>query len=232
MSSEHMDAIADNLAVIRQRIATAAQKAGRAPDSVLLLAVSKTKTVAQIEAAYAAGQRLFGENYVQEAVDKIHALEHLPLEWHFIGAIQSNKTRLIAEHFAWVHGLASLQHAERLSAQRPMHLPPLQLCIQVNISDETSKNGVQPADLGELAHRVAQLPQLELRGLMALPAPHTTEDAQNDSFARMHNLLVDLQQTLPQLDTLSMGMTDDFETAIAHGATLVRIGSAIFGARG
>lgn len=224
--------IADHLQAISSRIAAAARTCGRDPKTVRLIAVSKTKPAALVEAAFAAGQHAFGENYVQEAIDKMQVLAHLPLEWHFIGAIQGNKTRLIAEHFAWVHGLASLQHAERLSAQRPAHLPALNLCIQVNISGEASKNGIAPADLPTLAQAVQQLPHLRLRGLMALPAPDQNLATQEASFARMQALLADLQGSLPELDSLSMGMTEDFETAIRYGATLVRIGSAIFGTRG
>jgi hypothetical protein len=226
-----MTPIPANLQAVHERIAAACKAVGRAPQTVTLLAVSKTWPAGDVRTAAASGQRAFGENYVQEGVDKITALADLGLEWHFIGPLQSNKTRLVAEHFAWVHTIDRLRIAERLSTQRPEHLPPLQVCIQVNVSGEASKSGVTPSEATALAHAVAKLPRLQLRGLMAVPEP--TEDAarlaaQFGTLRAMHEELK--TQGLP-LDTLSMGMSHDLESAIAAGATMVRIGTAIFGAR-
>ncbi|SOZ35973.1 YggS family pyridoxal phosphate-dependent enzyme [Cupriavidus neocaledonicus] len=229
-----MSVIAANLQAVRQGIAAAAQQAGRQPADVALLAVSKTVSPDRIRAAYAAGQREFGENYVQEGIDKIAALADLRghLQWHFIGPLQSNKTRPVAEHFDWVHSIERLRIAERLSAQRPAGMAPLQVCIQVNISGEASKSGVAPAEVPALAHAVAALPNLRLRGLMAIPEPAYDPAAQRRPFAAMRAMLQALRADGLQLDTLSMGMSGDMEAAIAEGATLVRIGTAIFGARG
>ncbi|SOY83004.1 Conserved hypothetical protein, UPF0001 family; putative racemase [Cupriavidus taiwanensis] len=229
-----MSVIAANLQAVRQGIAAAAQQAGRQPADVALLAVSKTVSPHRIRAAYAAGQREFGENYVQEGIDKIAALADLRghLQWHFIGPLQSNKTRPVAEHFDWVHSIERLRIAERLSAQRPAGMAPLQVCIQVNISGEASKSGVAPAEVPALAHAVAALPNLRLRGLMAIPEPAHDPAAQRRPFAAMRAMLQALRADGLQLDTLSMGMSGDMEAAIAEGATLVRIGTAIFGARG
>ncbi|MEC3764584.1 MULTISPECIES: YggS family pyridoxal phosphate-dependent enzyme [Cupriavidus] len=229
-----MSVIAANLQAVRQGIAAAAQQAGRQPADVALLAVSKTVSPDRIRAAYAAGQREFGENYVQEGIDKIAALADLRghLQWHFIGPLQSNKTRPVAEHFDWVHSIERLRIAERLSAQRPAGMAPLQVCIQVNISGEASKSGVAPAEVPALAHAVAALPNLRLRGLMAIPEPAHDPAAQRRPFAAMRAMLQALRADGLQLDTLSMGMSGDMEAAIAEGATLVRIGTAIFGARG
>lgn len=229
-----MSVIAANLQAVRQGIAAAAQQAGRQPADVALLAVSKTVSPDRIRAAYAAGQREFGENYVQEGIDKIAALADLRghLQWHFIGPLQSNKTRPVAEHFDWVHSIERLRIAERLSAQRPAGMAPLQVCIQVNISSEASKSGVAPAEVPALAHAVAALPNLRLRGLMAIPEPAHDPAAQRRPFAAMRAMLQALRADGLQLDTLSMGMSGDMEAAIAEGATLVRIGTAIFGARG
>ena len=205
--------------------------AGRAPDSVRLLAVSKTFDAQAVASAHAAGQTAFGENYVQEGVEKIAQLAHLPLEWHYIGPIQSNKTRLIAEQFAWVHGIDRLKVAERLSAQRPPDLPALQVCIQVNVSGETSKSGLESAALAALAQRVAQLPHLRLRGLMTIPRPADSPDAQRAPFRELRLLLGQLNALGLGCDTLSMGMSADLEAAIMEGATMVRVGTAIFGPR-
>ncbi|MBV4461492.1 YggS family pyridoxal phosphate-dependent enzyme [Pseudomonas sp. COR58] len=223
-----MSTIADNIFHVGSRIQAAIQAAGRAEDSVRLLAVSKTKPAQALRDAYAAGLRDFGENYLQEALGKQQELADLPLIWHFIGPIQSNKTRSIAEHFAWVHSVDRLKIAQRLSEQRPADLPPLNICIQVNVSGEASKSGCAPADLPALAQAISQLPRLKLRGLMAIPEPTEDRDAQDAAFAAVQRLQASLD--LP-LDTLSMGMSHDLESAIAQGATWVRIGTALFGAR-
>lgn len=216
---------------VRAAIADAAETCGRAPQDIELLAVSKTFSADAVREAYDAGQRLFGENYVQEGLDKIAALQDLQIAWHFIGPIQSNKTRPIAEHFDWVHGIERLKIAERLSAQRPAGLPPLQVCLQVNVSGEASKSGVTPDEAETLAHDIAALPNLHLRGLMTVPAPSDDIAEQRAAFAQLRVLFERLKRDGLQLDTLSMGMSHDFPAAIAEGATLVRIGSAIFGNR-
>lgn len=226
-----MTAILSNLQAVRNNIAQAVQAVGRDPAGVMLLAVSKTFPAEAVREAYAAGQRAFGENYVQEALDKIAALRDLPLEWHFIGPLQSNKTRVIAENFAWVHGVDRLKIAQRLSEQRTPGLPPLNICLQVNVSGEDSKSGVAPDEVEALASQVALLPRLKLRGLMAIPAPADEPAAQRLPFAQMRALLQQLKAHGLQLDTLSMGMSHDFPAAIAEGATIVRIGTAIFGVR-
>jgi hypothetical protein len=226
-----MTAILSNLQAVRRAVTEAATKAGRPADAVRLLAVSKTFPAAAVREAYRAGQTAFGENYLQEALDKIGALRELPLEWHFIGPIQSNKTRAIAEHFDWVHGVDRLKVAERLSAQRPASLPPLNICLQVNVSGEASKSGVTPDDVAQLASEVVRLPRLQLRGLMAIPAPTDDPVRQRAPFARMRELFAALKAQGMQLDTLSMGMSHDFAVAIQEGATIVRVGTAIFGAR-
>ncbi|MCY1255812.1 Pyridoxal phosphate homeostasis protein [compost metagenome] len=228
-----MSVIAANLQAVHQRIAAAAQQAGRQSADIALLAVSKTVPPDRIRAAYAAGQLAFGENYVQEGVDKIAALAELRhrLQWHFIGPLQSNKTRLVAEHFDWVHAVDRLRIAERLSAQRPAGMAALQVCIQVNISGEASKSGVAPAEVPALANAVAALPGLRLRGLMAIPEPEDDPAAQRRPFAAMRAMLQALRADGLDVDTLSMGMSGDMEAAIAEGANLVRIGTAIFGAR-
>ncbi len=223
--------VAGNLSDVRARVTAAANAHGRDPTSIKLLAVSKTKPEAMIRSAYAAGQRAFGENYVQEGVAKAQALAALDIEWHFIGPLQSNKTRSVAEHFAWVHGVEREKIARRLSEQRPDHLPDLNLCLQVNISGEASKAGLEPAAVADLALAVQSLPRVRLRGLMAIPAPSADMSTQRVPFAALRALLTTLQQDLPGLDTLSMGMSADLEAAIAEGATLVRIGTDIFGAR-
>ncbi len=226
-----MTAILSNLQATREAIAQAARAAQRGVAEVHLLAVSKTFPAEAVREAYRGGQAAFGENYLQEALEKMEALRDLPLEWHFIGPIQSNKTRAIAENFAWVHSVDRLKIAERLSAQRPARLPPLNVCLQVNVSGEESKSGVAPAEVVRLAQAVARLPHLKLRGLMAIPAPAQGEAAQRAPFARMRALLEQLKSQGLMLDTLSMGMSYDYAAAIQEGATIVRIGTAIFGAR-
>ncbi|WJN47876.1 YggS family pyridoxal phosphate-dependent enzyme [Pseudomonas asiatica] len=223
-----MSTLADNLSAISARIASAAQAAGRDPASVQLLAVSKTKPASAIREIHAAGVCDFGENYLQEALTKQQALGDLPLIWHFIGPIQSNKTKAIAEHFDWVHSVDRLKIAQRLSEQRPAGLAPLNICLQVNVSGEDSKSGCAPADLPALAKAVAALPNLHLRGLMAIPEPTDDRAAQEAAFATLRQLQEGLGLGL---DTLSMGMSHDLEAAIAQGATWVRIGTALFGAR-
>jgi hypothetical protein len=226
-----MTTIASNLQATRTAIADAATACGRAPQDIELLAVSKTFPADAVREAYDAGQCRFGENYVQEGINKIAALQGLQIEWHFIGPIQSNKTRLIAEHFDWVHGIERLKIAERLSAQRPAHLPPLQVCLQVNVSGEASKSGVPLEQAEALARGIAALPNLSLRGLMAIPAPTDDVAEQRAAFAQLRELFDKLNRDGLQLDTLSMGMSHDFPAAIAEGATMVRIGTAIFGVR-
>jgi len=226
-----MTAILSNLQATREAIAQAARAAHRNVTDVRLLAVSKTFPAAAVREAYRAGQSAFGENYLQEALQKIGELRDLPLEWHFIGPIQSNKTRAIAEHFDWVHGVNRLKIAERLSAQRPVHLPPLNICLQVNVSGEASKSGIEQRDVPQLAQAVARLPNLRLRGLMAIPAAESDVTLQRESFAQMHVLFEQLNSKGMMLDTLSMGMSHDYLSAIREGATIVRIGTAIFGQR-
>lgn len=223
-----MSTIAKNIAKVRTRIREAAQACGRDPETVGLLAVSKTKPAAAVREAHACGQRDFGENYLQEALNKQAELSDLSLTWHFIGPIQSNKTRPIAEHFAWVHSVDRLKIAQRLSEQRPAHLPPLNICLQVNVSGEASKSGCAPEELPALALAVSQLPNLRLRGLMTIPEPTRDVAQQHAACARLRQLRDDLNL---ELDVLSMGMSDDLEAAIAEGATWVRIGTALFGAR-
>jgi len=223
-----MSTIADNIGLVSQRIRAAAEAAQRDASSIHLLAVSKTKPAQAVREAYAAGMHDFGENYLQEALGKQAELTDLPLSWHFIGPIQSNKTRAIAEHFAWVHSVDRLKIAQRLSEQRPADLPPLNICIQVNVSGEASKSGCTPADLPALANAISALPRLKLRGLMAIPEPTEDRAAQDAAFATVRDLQASLDQAL---DTLSMGMSHDLESAIAQGATWVRIGTALFGAR-
>ncbi len=227
--------IAQNLNHVREAIAEAARRAGRDPASVQLLAVSKTFGADAVIAAADAGQRAFGENYLQEAVDKIAQVKALrpglALEWHFIGPIQSNKTRPVAEHFDWVHAVDREKIARRLSEQRPAQLPPLNICLQVNVSGEASKSGVMPAELLPLAQAVAALPNLRLRGLMAIPEPADDEVAQRRPFAQLRELQQQLHAAGIDTDTLSMGMSADMASAIAEGATIVRIGTAIFGKR-
>lgn len=223
-----MSTIATNIAKVGARIREAAQAVARDPDEVQLLAVSKTQPANAIRQASAAGQRDFGENYLQEALEKQADLRDLPLIWHFIGPIQSNKTKLIAEHFDWVHSVDRLKIAQRLSDQRPPELGPINICLQVNVSGEASKSGCDPQDVPELAQAIAALPRLHLRGLMTIPEPTDDPAEQRAAFSRLRQLQSDLEL---ELDTLSMGMSQDLEAAIAEGATWVRIGTALFGAR-
>jgi len=223
--------IAQNLAQVHTDIAAACEAAGRLADSVQLLAVSKTWGPEAVRAAHAAGQSAFGENYIQEAVEKMAALRDLPLQWHCIGPIQSNKTKLVAEHFDWVHSIDRLKIAQRLSEQRPPTLAPLQVCIQVNVDGGSTKSGVSPAELPALAQAVAALPHLQLRGLMTIPEPAETEAQMRAVHAKAKALFESLRQQGLPLDTLSMGMSADLAPAIAQGSTLVRVGTAIFGKR-
>lgn len=226
--------IAESLERARQRLTRALASAGRDGEDAYLLAVSKTQPAASIRQAFAAGQRAFGENYLQEALDKQASLDDLEgIVWHFIGPLQSNKTRAVAEHFQWVHTIERARIATRLDAQRPAALEPLDVCLQVNVSGEASKSGVTPEALPALADAVAALPRLRLRGLMALPAPSDDPTAQRRPFAELRTLLETLRQRHPQapLDTLSMGMSGDLEAAVLEGATMVRLGTAIFGQR-
>jgi PLP dependent protein len=230
-----MSLISDNLQAVRHSIALAAQNVSRNPHEIMLLAVSKTFGPEAVIEAARAGQIAFGENYLQEALEKMKAVQesasHLKLEWHYIGPIQSNKTRAIAEHFDWVHSVDREKVAQRLSEQRPAHLPPLNICLQVNISGEASKSGVAPEQLVNLAQSVAVLPRLKLRGLMAIPEPGETFERQRIPFARLRQLSDGLRGQGIAIDTLSMGMSADMDAAIAEGATIVRIGTAIFGQR-
>lgn len=223
--------VSDNLTRVRKRIELACQAAGRSSDVVKLLAVSKTMPAQAVREAHAAGQLAFGENYIQEAVDKIAALAELPLEWHCIGPVQSNKTKWVAENFAWVHSIDRLKIAERLSAQRPEHLGPLQICLQVNVDGGSNKSGVAPEELLDLAQAVAKLPHLQLRGIMTIPEPAESEAAARAVHHQAKSLFDNLNAAGLGLDTLSMGMTGDLEAAIAEGSTCVRVGTAIFGSR-
>jgi pyridoxal phosphate enzyme (YggS family) len=220
-----------NLASFRERIARAAHASGRSPESVTLVGVTKTHPAETVIAARAAGLTDFGENYLQEALPKLAAVPRAGIEWHFIGQLQANKTRAVAESFDWVHTLDRLRIAERLSAQRPFHGPPLKVLLQVRLADEPGKGGVLPAELGALARAVAALPRLELRGLMCMPPPSDDERVQRRYFAQLRGLRDDLNATGLKLDALSMGMSADFEAAVLEGATHIRIGTALFGAR-
>ncbi len=226
-----MTVIATQLQAVHARIAAACLAAGRDPVGVTLLAVSKTFGPEAVRAAHAAGQTAFGENYIQEAVDKMTALADLPLQWHCIGPIQSNKTRLVAEHFAWAQTVDRLKIAQRLSEQRPAHLPPLQVCLQVNVDAGATKSGVAPAELPALAQAVAALPRLQLRGLMCIPDPQPDFERMQAVFLQARGLYEALRAAGLPLDTLSMGMSADLEAAIHAGSTLVRVGTAIFGGR-
>jgi len=229
--AEIMATIAANLQAVHARIARAAAEVKRAPESVQLLAVSKTCAAALISDAWHSGQRAFGENSVQEAVAKMRELGDLDIEWHFIGPVQSNKTRLVAEHFAWMHSVDREKIAQRLNDARPAHLPPLNVLIQVNVSGETSKSGIAPGAERTLAAAIRALPRLQLRGLMAIPEPTNDIALQRKRFALLRSLQTELQAEDAAVDTLSMGMSDDLEAAIAEGATIVRVGTAIFGTR-
>ncbi len=226
-----MTTIASALQAVKERIAACAKAAHRAPQEIRLVAVSKFFPARKIEEAYRAGQNSFGESYAQEGLEKILALKNLSLEWHFVGPIQSNKTRVIAEHFSWVHSLERGKIAERLSQARPASLPLLQVCIQVNISGETSKSGIAPDELLPLAKYVRTLPRMQLRGLMAIPQPTSDFELQRSRFRQLRELKDALAAEGILLDTLSMGMTQDLEAAILEGATIVRVGTAIFGDR-
>ncbi|MDP3009857.1 MAG: YggS family pyridoxal phosphate-dependent enzyme [Methylococcales bacterium] len=224
-----MTTFINRLKQLRTRIQTAEITYHHPANSVLLLAVSKTKPAAIIAEAYQAGQRHFGENYVQEALSKQQALGAFDITWHFIGPIQSNKTKAIARHFDWVHSVDSLKIARRLSEQRPAHLTPLNICLQVNISDEMSKSGFRLHELAELCEQVSTLPNIKLRGVMAIPAPSDSFEQQCQPYKALYQAVKQLNK--PELDTFSFGMSDDLDAAIAEGATIVRIGTALFGAR-
>lgn len=223
--------LAHNLTQVKARVREAAIACGRDPDAITVLAVSKMQSPQAVSKVAQSGQYDFGENYVQEALDKQISVANPALIWHFIGPIQSNKTRAIAENFSWVHSVDRLKIAQRLSAQRPANAPPLNVCIEVNVSGESSKSGVLPEAAAALAEQVAALPQLKLRGLMAIPAPTSDVQQQRLAFAQVHALFDALNQRGLKLDTLSMGMSGDLEAAIAEGATIVRVGTAIFGPR-
>ena len=223
--------VSANLAQVRKRIELACLAAERPANAVHLLAVSKTMPAQAVRDAYAAGQVAFGENYIQEGVDKIASLADLPLEWHCIGPIQSNKSKLVAENFAWVQSIDRLKIAERLSAQRPVNMPPLQVCLQVNVDGGSNKSGVTPSELLALAQAVAKLPNLQLRGIMTIPEPAENEAAARAVHHQAKDLFDSLQAAGLSVDTLSMGMTGDLEAAIAEGSTCVRVGTAIFGQR-
>lgn len=224
--------IADNLAMIEHKIQQASQAYQGALDNVKLLAVTKMKPITMIEQAINAGQRIFGENYVQEGVEKIQYFVHQSdLEWHFIGALQSNKTKLVAEHFDWVQTVDRLKIAQRLNEQRPKHRLPLNVLIQINISDEDSKSGISPSEMLPLARQISDLPHLTLRGLMAIPKAEQDPEKQQIAFSKMQQLFLQLKTEFNEVDTLSMGMSDDLVSAIKCGSTMVRIGTAIFGSR-
>ena len=230
-SSSDADNIAKNLAQIQHNILIYCKKHQRNPDDIQLLAVSKTKPANLIRQAYHAGQLMFGENYLQESLEKINQLNDLAIEWHFIGAIQSNKTRELAENFSWVHSIDRLKIAQRLSKQRPDSMPPLNICLQININQESSKNGLNLNEVDSILSEITSLPNIRLRGLMAIPVKADKFTEQRENFAQMKSLLKSLQKKHPQMDTLSMGMSNDMEAAIAEGSTILRIGTAIFGAR-
>lgn len=224
--------IAEHLEKVRARISAAAKNAGRQADEIKLLAVSKTKPIADIEAAYESGQRAFGENYVQEGVDKIQQLSSLKdIEWHFIGPLQSNKTRQVAEHFHWVQSIDRLKIARRLDEQRPTNMAKLNVLIQANIDDESSKSGIATSELMALASHITNLGNIELRGIMAIPKANPTAEKQEQTLSKLHQLFEELKHEYPQVDTLSVGMSSDAEAAISYGSTMVRIGTDIFGAR-
>jgi pyridoxal phosphate enzyme (YggS family) len=223
--------LSDNIAKLLERVRLGAEKSQRVTGDILLLAVSKNHPCESVQAAYRCGLREFGESYLQEALVKIAELKALPLVWHFIGPIQSNKTRAIAENFDWVHSVDREKIARRLSDHRPGNLPALQLCLQVNISGESSKSGVGLDELPELVREVMVLPRLKLRGLMAIPAPSSDPTKQREAFAKLHRALEEMGSIAPDMETLSMGMTNDLEAAIAEGSTILRVGTGIFGSR-
>ena len=226
-----MTSIAENIALTLTRIREAEAQSLRSPHSVKLLAVSKTRPASDLREAYAEGIRDFGENYLQDAVEKIEQLQDLDICWHFIGPLQSNKTRPVAEHFHWVHSVDRVKIARRLSEQRPENMPPLNVCIQVNISEELNKSGVSVEATEELVREISHLDNLRIRGLMAIPQAGLSEQEQRRTFGRLSDLLEQLKILTPELDTLSMGMSQDMNAAVAEGASIVRIGTAIFGAR-
>jgi PLP dependent protein len=227
-----MSMISDNLASVKAQIHTACGEFARSSDAVQLLAVSKTFPALAVREAYAAGQRAFGENYIQEGVEKISALQDLPdVEWHMIGPIQSNKTRLVAEHFHWVHSVDRLKIAQRLSEQRPSYLPPLQVCLQVNIDGGANKSGCLPSEALAIALEIAKLPQLHLRGLMVIPEPAPDFVAACAAFMPARELFYSIKAQILGLNTLSMGMSADLRAAVKEGSTMVRVGTAIFGSR-
>lgn len=230
MPSSRSDA-ATRLEAVRARIAAAAQRANRAAEDITLIAVSKTHPASAVAELAECGQRHFGENYLQEAVEKIAQLRELPLVWHFVGHLQSNKTRAVAENFAWVHTVDRLKTAQRLSEQRPFHAPALQVLVQLRLGEEAGKSGVEPAALPALLAGIAALPRLQLRGLMALPPAEREESAQRHWFAKLRELFEQARLDHPQLDTLSMGMSGDLEAAVLEGSTQLRIGTALFGDR-
>jgi pyridoxal phosphate enzyme (YggS family) len=223
--------IPHNTTKLHNRVRLAAEKSQRSPKDICIVAASKTRSADAVRQAVESGISNFGENYLQEGLEKIHALADLNLIWHFIGPIQSNKTRAIAENFNWVHSVERLRIARRLSDQRPLSLPPLQLCLQVNISGEASKFGASPGELPELLEEIEKLPRIKLRGLMAIPAATSDPRLQQQAFKSMHKLLVQLQANAPEMDTLSMGMSGDLEAAIAQGSNMIRVGTDIFGPR-
>ncbi len=225
-----MTVITDNINIINTKIRELEQQYNRTPCSVKLLVVSKTRSIADIEKAIAAGQKSFGENHVQEAIAKIQALPE-NIEWHFIGPIQANKTRAITEHFSWVHSIDRLKIAQRLNDQRSENLPPLNICIEINVSEETTKSGINFTELPKFASQISKLPHLKLRGLMAIPEPTDDIATQRANFHKVATAFHDLQNAGFNIDTLSMGMSDDYEAAIAEGATIIRLGTAIFGPR-
>lgn len=227
----NMTTIASGLQNVRTRIKGIAEKIGRQPETITLLAASKTNPAEQLREAFIAGQTVFGENYLQEALVKISSLADLPIEWHFIGPIQSNKTKRIAENFAWVHSVDRKKIADRLSKDRSESFPPLQICLQVNVSGEDSKSGVAPEELADLAAHVVSLPRLKLRGLMAVPELTTATALQRSQFRMLKNAYDQLRRDGYDLDTVSMGMSEDMDIAIEEGATMVRVGTAIFGPR-
>lgn len=224
------DHLSESYQQVQAEIDLACGKAQRDRSEITLLAVSKKHPIEAIESVFNLGQRCFGENYVQEGVDKIQALHHLDIEWHFIGPLQSNKSRLVAEHFDWIHTVDRAKIAKRLSEQRPDHLAPLNLLIQVNVSNDPAKSGIQPEDVANLANAINDLSRVTLRGLMCIPAQQTSAELAQD-FSTMQTLFNDLKALYPSVDTLSMGMSQDLELAIIHGSSMVRIGTAIFGAR-
>ena len=226
-----MTSIAESLKKVRSEIEKACAESNRSEEEICLLAVSKTRSVDEVAELARLGQRAFGENYLQEALDKISALESLNLEWHFIGPIQSNKTKPIAEQFAWVHSVDRLKIAQRFSAQRPHYADDLNICLQVNISREESKSGCLPDEALELARQIAELPKIRLRGLMAIPEATDDVALQKERFRQVRRLFEEIKQVVPSLDTLSMGMSGDLDAAIEEGATIVRIGTALFGPR-